>query len=50
MLKDRRKRIRCKLCGKRINVNYEVDWDKRTIRFACPNCFGNGELTLTKRV
>jgi len=45
---DKRKRVRCKMCGKRVNLVYYTEGNK--IYFTCPNCFQKGELKINKRI
>lgn len=42
--KDSRKRRRCFICHKRVNLIYKVKWGK--IYLECPNCKHKAELYL----
>ena len=39
---DKRKRTRCKICKKRVNLAYTEG--KGIFAFGCPNCGGHGEM------
>ena len=43
--KDKRKRTRCKVCGKRVNLAYK--FRKNSVTLGCPNCGASG--TFNKR-
>ncbi|MFA5724553.1 MAG: hypothetical protein WC979_09945 [Candidatus Pacearchaeota archaeon] len=40
------KRLRCKKCGERINVDYKIKNGK--IIFTCPKCLAQGEYNVRK--
>jgi len=47
-MKDKRKRIRCKSCKKRVNLFYKAK--EGVIKFACPKCLSQGTFRINKKI